>query len=85
MEEKAARSISQTPAANSVREVIATAEQVIGKPIRVEIAPRRLGDSAVLIGSSERARDLLGWKPARSELAVHIQDAWNWMKKSEPN
>src|ERR1700722_19993004 len=43
----------------SVREVIATAERVAGKPIRVEIAPRRPGDPAVLIGSSERARDLL--------------------------
>ena len=69
----------------SVREVIATAERVTGKPIRVEIAPRRPGDPAVLIGSSDRARDLLGWKPARSELAVQIQDAWNWMTKSEPN
>jgi UDP-arabinose 4-epimerase len=68
----------------SVREVIAAAERVTGKPIRVEIAPRRPGDPAVLIGSSDRARDLLGWKPARSELAVQIQDAWNWMK-SEPN
>jgi UDP-arabinose 4-epimerase len=69
----------------SVREVIARAERVTGKPIRVEIAPRRPGDPAVLIGSSDRARDLLGWKPARSELAVQIQDAWNWMTKSEPN
>jgi UDP-glucose-4-epimerase GalE len=69
----------------SVREVIATAERVTGKPIRVEIAPRRPGDPAVLIGSSERARELLGWKPARSELVVQIQDAWNWMKKQEPN
>ena len=68
----------------SVREVIATAEQITGKPIRVEIAQRRPGDPAVLIGSSERARDLLGWNPARSELAVQIQDAWNWMTMSGP-
>jgi UDP-arabinose 4-epimerase len=69
----------------SVREVIATAERVTGKPIRVEIAPRRPGDPAVLVGSSERARDLLGWKPARSELVVQVQDAWNWMIKQKPN
>jgi UDP-glucose-4-epimerase GalE len=69
----------------SVREVIATAERVTSKPIRVEIAPRRPGDPAVLIGSSERARDLLGWNPARSELAVQVQDAWNWMIKQKPN
>jgi UDP-arabinose 4-epimerase len=67
----------------SVREVIATAERVTGKSIRVEIAPRRPGDPAVLIGSSERARELLGWKPARSELVVQIQDAWNWMTKQK--
>jgi UDP-arabinose 4-epimerase len=69
----------------SVREVIAMAERVTGKPIRVEIAPRRPGDPAVLVGSSERAGDLLGWKPARSELVVQVQDAWNWMIKQKPN
>jgi UDP-arabinose 4-epimerase len=68
----------------SVREVIATAERVTGKPIRVEIAPRRPGDPAVLIGSSDRARELLGWTSARSELDVQVQDAWNWMTKEKP-
>jgi UDP-arabinose 4-epimerase len=64
----------------SVKEVITTAEQVCGKPVRIEMAPRRAGDPAVLIGASERARTLLGWKPARSDLVIQITDAWNWMK-----
>jgi UDP-arabinose 4-epimerase len=65
----------------SVKEVIATAERVCGKPIRVEMAPRRAGDPAVLIGALERAQKLLGWKPTRSDLELQITDAWNWMTK----
>ena len=66
----------------SVKEVIATAERVCGKPVRVEIAPRRAGDPAVLIGTLERAQTLLGWRPERSDLELQISDAWNWMKKT---
>jgi UDP-arabinose 4-epimerase len=65
----------------SVKEVIATAERVCGKPIRVEIVARRSGDPAVLIGALGRAQTLLGWKPARSDLELQITDAWNWMTK----
>jgi UDP-glucose-4-epimerase GalE len=63
----------------SVKEVVATAERVCGKLIRVELAPRRIGDPPVLIGAADRARTLLGWKPARSNLEIQIADAWNWM------
>jgi UDP-arabinose 4-epimerase len=65
----------------SVKEVIAAAERVCGKPIRVEMAPRRAGDPAVLVGALEGAQTLLGWKPARSDLELQITDAWNWMTK----
>jgi UDP-glucose-4-epimerase GalE len=65
----------------SVKEVIATAERVCGKPIRVEMVARRPGDPAVLIGALGRAQTLLGWKPARSDLELQITDAWNWMTK----
>jgi UDP-glucose-4-epimerase GalE len=64
----------------SVKEVIATAERVSGKPIRVRMAPRRAGDPAVLVGSHERARAILGWEPTRSDLEIQIRDAWNWMQ-----
>jgi UDP-glucose-4-epimerase GalE len=66
----------------SVKEVIATVERLCGKSIRVEIAPRRPGDPAVLIGASDGARTLLGWKPERSNLELQITDAWNWMSRN---
>jgi UDP-glucose-4-epimerase GalE len=65
----------------SVLEVIAVAERVTGMPIRIEMVDRRPGDAPILIGSSGRAKSQLGWKPARSELALQILDAWNWMTK----
>ncbi|MER9468180.1 UDP-glucose 4-epimerase GalE [Mesorhizobium sp. M0482] len=65
----------------SVLEVVATAERVTGKSIRIELAPRRLGDPAVLIGALQRAQTLLGWKPERSDLEIQIRDAWKWMTR----
>ena len=65
----------------SVKEVVAAAERVCDRPIRVKIAPRRDGDPPVLIGLAERAQALLGWRPARSALESQIADAWNWMMK----
>jgi UDP-arabinose 4-epimerase len=67
----------------SVKEVIATAERVCNKPIRVDIAPRRKGDAAVLIGDARRAQQMLGWSPQRSELESQIRDSWNW--KTRPH
>jgi UDP-glucose-4-epimerase GalE len=69
----------------SVMDVIQTAERVCGKPIKIEMASRRAGDPPVLIGSSDRAREVLGWKPVRSALEVQIADAWNWMQKAHAN
>jgi UDP-arabinose 4-epimerase len=64
----------------SVKEVIAAAERVCGHPIALKIGPRRPGDPARLIGSPDRSRSLLGWKPARSDLEAQIRDAYNWFK-----
>ena len=64
----------------SVKEVIATAEQVCGRAIAIEAAARRPGDPPILVGSADRARGLLGWKPARPELQTQITDAWRWFK-----
>ena len=69
----------------SVMDVIQTAERVCGKPIKIKMAPRRAGDPPVLIGSSDRAREALDWKPVRSTLEVQIADAWNWMQKAHAN
>jgi UDP-glucose 4-epimerase len=62
----------------SVRQVLDTCRQVTGHPIPAQSAARRLGDPAVLIASSDRARSELGWKPERSDLAVIVADAWKF-------
>ena len=61
-----------------MKEVIAVAERVCGQPIPSEAVQRRPGDPPVLIGGADRARDILGWKPARSDLEQQIGDAWKW-------
>lgn len=64
----------------SVKEVIAAAERVCGRPVAMRIGRRRPGDAAVLIGDAARAHAVLGWRPKRSQLEVQIADAWNWKK-----
>jgi UDP-glucose 4-epimerase len=68
----------------SVKEVIETARKVTGHPIPAEIAPRRAGDPAILIASSEKAINELGWKPKYADLHTMIESAWNWFQK-HPN
>ncbi|MGQ0719091.1 MAG: UDP-glucose 4-epimerase GalE [Pseudonocardiales bacterium] len=62
----------------SVQQVVDTCRQVTGHPIPAQPAARRPGDPAVLIAASDRARDELGWKPERAELAAIVADAWNF-------
>jgi len=62
----------------SVREVIATAAKVSGKPVPFEVAPRRDGDPASLVASSAKARAQLGWVPRWTELGPIIESAWRW-------
>ncbi|MCK8680150.1 UDP-glucose 4-epimerase GalE [Streptomyces lichenis] len=64
----------------SVREVIETVREVTGHPIPETAAPRRAGDPAVLVASSAVARDRLGWKPRRAELAGIVADAWDFAR-----
>jgi UDP-glucose 4-epimerase len=68
----------------SVREVIETARQVTGHLIPVKELPRRPGDSARLVASSEKIRRELGWKPEHTNLNDMIGSAWEW-HKSHPN
>ncbi len=62
----------------SVHDVIATAASVSGVAIPYEVAPRRAGDPARLVASSDKARELLGWTPRWTELAPIIESAWRW-------
>jgi len=65
----------------SVREVIESARRVTGHPIPAEIQPRRPGDPAVLVASSEKAIRELGWKPRYTQLDEIVRTAWIWHQK----
>jgi UDP-glucose 4-epimerase len=65
----------------TVLEVIESVRRVTGKPIAVEECPRRPGDPAVLVASSEKIKRELGWKPKFAELDPIIASAWEWHQK----
>jgi UDP-glucose 4-epimerase len=65
----------------SVREVIAAAEEVTGITIPVQECARRPGDSPILIGTSEKAKNLLGWKPCYPDIKDIVAHAWQWHQK----
>jgi len=65
----------------SVQEVIESARRVTGHPIPAELHARRSGDPAVLVASSERAMQQLGWKPRYTDLDEIIRTAWEWHQK----
>ncbi len=60
----------------SNRQVAEAAREITGAELPVEVAPRRDGDPATLVASSQRARDELGWVPEKNTLADMIGDAW---------
>lgn len=64
----------------TVKEVIDTAREVTGHPIPAKVTPRRAGDPAQLIASSDKARTVLGWNPQHADLKEIIGSAWNWHK-----
>jgi UDP-glucose 4-epimerase len=68
----------------SVREVIESARRVTGHPIPAEVHPRRAGDPAVLVASSEKAIRELGWTPKYTRLDEIVRTAWIWHQKRYP-
>jgi UDP-glucose 4-epimerase len=62
----------------SVREVIAAVERVGGRPVPHSIGPRRAGDPAILVASSERLRRETGWSPRFAALDEIVRTAWAW-------
>jgi len=65
----------------SVLEVVQAARKVTGIDIPTKLSPRRAGDPAVLVASSNRARSELGWKPRFPELEDIIGSAWRWSSR----
>jgi UDP-glucose 4-epimerase len=68
----------------SNKEVVEAARRVTGHPIPYEIGPRRPGDPAVLIASSARIREELGWVPKFETIDQIIASAWEW-HRSHPH
>ena len=66
------------------KEVVEVARSVTGHPIPAEVAPRRAGDPAQLVASSEKAKAVLGWKPKYDDLNTIVATAWKW-HQSHPN
>ncbi|MFH1706826.1 MAG: UDP-glucose 4-epimerase GalE [Planctomycetota bacterium] len=62
----------------SVREIVKIAGVVTGRPVPVRETARRPGDPPALVADPGRAKTLLGWTPAQSDIATIVRTAWNW-------
>lgn len=62
----------------SVLEVVDSVRKITGKEFTVTLADRRPGDPARLVGSSEKAKRVLGWKPEYADIDTIIRHAWYW-------
>ncbi len=65
----------------SVRQIIEVAREVTGHAIPAEEVARRPGDPPELVAEAEKAKTLLGWTPARSDLKTIIASAWKWHRE----
>lgn len=67
----------------SVKEIIDAAEEVTGQNIKRKIVERRLGDPAILVASSHKAKEILNWEPKYTNINDIIASAWNFHKTHE--
>lgn len=67
----------------SVFEVIDSVKRVTGRRFKVTYAGRRPGDPAKLVGSSNKAREVLGWVPQYTDIDIIVMHAWNWHEHAE--
>lgn len=67
----------------SVLEVVESARRVTGKEFKAIHTERRPGDPAKLVGSSKKAKEILGWKPEYEDIDTIITHAWKWHEKKE--
>lgn len=67
----------------SVLEVVESVKTVTNRKFRVTMTDRREGDPAKLVGSSEKAQKVLGWKPVYGDIDTIVGHAWKWHEKAE--
>ena len=65
----------------TVMEVIEAAQRETGLRVNIRHQPRRTGDPAELVASSQRAERLLGWRRRCSDLQTILRDAWRWEQR----
>lgn len=65
----------------SVRQVIDAAQRITGESIPFRVGPRRPGDSATVVASSDKIRRELGWEPKISDLDQIVDSAWQWHRR----
>ena len=65
----------------TVKEVIDVVKKVSGVDFKVEVAPRRAGDPAVIVARADRAREVLGWRPKRDNLEEIVGQALDWERR----
>jgi len=65
----------------SIYEMVEAARRVTGHPIPLKVAPRRVGDPAVLVASSQKAQKELGWTPRYTQVEDIIESAWRFFQK----
>lgn len=64
----------------TVKEIIDTARKVTNREIPTKIGPRREGDIAISVASSQKAKEKLGWQTKYSDLKTIIRTDWQWRK-----
>lgn len=68
----------------SVKQVVQIAEKVTEQSIPAVMAEPRPGDPAILVASSQKAKDILGWEPQFADMDIILKTAWNWHRQ-HPN
>lgn len=66
----------------SVKEIVDSVEKITGKNVNKIIAPRREGDSEILVASNDKIRNILGWEARCSDVDSIIKSAWKWHSES---
>ena len=71
-----------TATGHSVLEVIKCIEKVTGNKVSYSVSKRREGDTAVLVASPQKARQILGWKRELLSLEEIVASAWTWKQQN---